>query len=145
MGREPFFFNLGALGAAFLMVVAAAAFGPDAAKGVGLGIGIAGLVVSLWFLGLLVHRRRFEGYREVRVLGHRVGVVSMLAGVITSIAIWEIIGAAVFTPAVSRWLTLANGIAIAVLASVGLIAHERNSERIVHVLEVVERPRRESW
>jgi hypothetical protein len=139
VGREPFFFNLGALGAAFLMVVAAAAFGPDAAKGVGLGIGIAGLVVSLWFLGLLVHRRRFEGYREVRVLGHRVGVVSMLAGVITSIAIWEIIGAAVFTPAVSRWLTLANGLLIALVGCAGLVTHEWSTERVVHVLEVFDR------
>jgi hypothetical protein len=106
---------------------------------VGLGIGIAGLVVSLWFLGLLVHRRRFEGYREVRVLGHRVGVVSMLAGVITSIAIWEIIGAAVFTPAVSRWLTLANRLLIALVGCAGLVTHEWSTERVVHVLEVFDR------
>ena len=38
--------------------------------------------------------------------------------VMASVAIWEIIGAAVFVPDVSRWLTLANGVVIATLACV---------------------------
>jgi hypothetical protein len=58
-----------------------------------------------------------------------------------SVAIWEIVGAATFTPDVSRWLTLANGLLIAALACGGLVAHEVCTERVVHVLEVVERPR----
>jgi hypothetical protein len=56
-----------------------------------------------------------------------------------SVALWEIVQAAVFPPDVSRWLTLANGLVVAVLACVGLIAHEAGSERVIHVLEVVER------
>jgi predicted TIM-barrel enzyme len=57
-----------------------------------------------------------------------------------SVAIWEIVGAAVFVPNVSRWLTLANGLLIATLACAGLIAQEICTERVVHVIEVVERP-----
>jgi len=44
--RQRFFFNLGAIGAAVMLIVASVAFGAGAAKGVELGIGIA-----------LVHRR----------------------------------------------------------------------------------------
>jgi hypothetical protein len=57
-----------------------------------------------------------------------------------SVAIWEIIGAAAFAPDVSRLLTLANGLVIAALACAGLVAHEVTTERVVHVLEVIERP-----
>jgi hypothetical protein len=60
-----------------------------------------------------------------------------------SVAIWEIVGATAFGPDISRWLTLANGLVIAALACAGLIAHEVCTERVVHVLEVVERPPRE--
>ena len=41
------------------------------------------------------------------------------------------------------WVTLGNGVAISFLACVGLIAQEISTERIVHVIEVVERPPRE--
>jgi predicted TIM-barrel enzyme len=57
-----------------------------------------------------------------------------------SVAIWQIVGVAVFAPHVSRWLTLANGLLIAALACAGLIAHEVCTERVVHIVEVVERP-----
>jgi hypothetical protein len=141
MGRQRFVFNLGALGVAMMLVLAAVAFGPRAGKWVALGIGIAGCVASLLFVALLVHERRFSGRVELRFRGHRFDVFSFLGGAMASIAVWEIVAAAVFQPRISRWLTLADGLVFAVLACAGLVVHEVSRERIVHVLEVVERPR----
>lgn len=143
MSQQRFFFSLGSLGAAVLLIVAAAAFGPAAVKGVGLGIGIAGCGVSLLFVALLVHHRRMDGDPEVHLFGRALGLWSILAGAISSVAIWEIVGAAAFDPGVSRWLTLANGLVIAALACVGMYALVVCTERVVHVLEIVERPPRE--
>lgn len=139
MGRDRFFFNLGALGAAFLLIVAAVAFGPGAVKGVGLGIGITCCAVSLWFVGAAVHRRRFDGYPELRIARRRVGLWSMLAGAIAAVAVWEIVQDVVFDYGVSRWLTLANGLLIAALGCAGLVVHEVSTERVVHVLEIFDR------
>jgi hypothetical protein len=144
MSRQVFFFNLGALGAAVMLIVGSVAFGPGAVKGVGLGIGASSLAVSLIFVGALVHHRRMAGHPEVWVFGRGVGLWSALIGVMASVAIWEIVGAAVFVPNVSRWLTLANGLVIASLACAGLVAHEICTERVVHVIEVVERPAHET-
>ena len=124
-----------------MLVLAAVAFGPHAAKWVGLGIGIMGCVTSSLFVALLVHERRFSGRVELRFFGRRVDVFSFLGGVMASIAVWEIVAASVFEPRVSRWLTLADGLVIGVLACAGLVLHEVSRERVVHVLEVVERPR----
>lgn len=143
VARQRFFFNLGALGAAFVLIVASVAFGPGAVKGVGLGIGIGCCVISLSYVTAGLHHRRFEGHFEVRVFGHVVGIWSMLAGVMATVAIWEIVGASVFVPDVSKWLTLANGVVIASLACAGLVMHEICTERVVHVLEIIERPDRE--
>jgi peptidoglycan biosynthesis protein MviN/MurJ (putative lipid II flippase) len=141
--HQRFFFNLGALGAAVLLIVSAVAFGPGGVRGVGLGIGIAGCATSLMFIAALVHRRRLEGDPELRLFGHVLGLWFILAGAMASVAIWEIVGATAFGPDISRWLTLANGLVIAALACAGLVAHEVCTERVVHVLEVVERPPRE--
>ena len=138
--RQRFFFNLGALGGAGLLIIAAAAFGPGAVKGVGLGIGIASCSLSLLFVAWLVHQRRLAGYLEFQVRGRGLGLWSVLAGLMASVAIWQVVGVAVFTAHVSRWLTLANGLLIAALACAGLIAHEICTERVVHIVEVVERP-----
>jgi hypothetical protein len=140
MSRQRFFFNLGALGAAVILIVGSVAFGPSAAKGVGLGIGAAGCAISLLFVGVFVHSRRLAGHPEFWLFGRGLGLWSTLAGGMASVTIWEIVGAAVFVPDVSRWLTLANGLLIAVLACAGLVAHEICTERVVHVIEVVERP-----
>ncbi len=144
MSRQRFFFNLGVLAAAVLLIVAAVAFGAGAVKGVGLGIGIALCAASLLFMSLLVHLRPGAGSLEVRLRRRRVGVWALLAGLMAGVATWEIVEAAVFNPSVSRWLTLANGLLIAALACAGLVAHEISTERVVHVIEVVERPRRDS-
>jgi hypothetical protein len=140
MSRQRFFFNLGVLVAAVLLIVAAAAFGPGAVKGMGLGIGSGGLAVSLLFMSALVHHRRLEGDPELEFFGAGRSLWSMLAGGVAGVATWEIVDASVFGPTVSRWLTLANGLLIAALAFAGLVAHEICSERVVHILEVVERP-----
>ena len=144
MSRQRFFFNLGVLVAAVLLIVAAAAFGPGAVKGIGLGIGSGGLAVSLLFMSLLVHHRRLEGEAEIEFFGTGRSLWSLLAGGVAGVATWEIIDVAVFNAAVNRWLTLANGLLIAALAFAGLVAHEICSERVVHILEVVERPSEEN-
>jgi hypothetical protein len=144
VAKQRFFFNLGVLGTGVVLIVAAAAFAPGAVLGVGLGIGIASCLVSLWFVADLVHRRRLEGYPELRAFGRRLGLWSTLAAGIAGVAVWEIVGAVVFAPEVSRWVTLANGLLIALLACAGLIAHEVCTERVVHVLEVVQRPDRDA-
>jgi hypothetical protein len=140
MSRQHFFFNLGALGAAVMLIVGSVAFGPEAVKGVGLGIGAAGCFLSLMFVGLLVHNRRLAGHPELSLFGRTLGLRSALTGGMATVAIWEIVAATVFVPDVSRWLTLANGLVIAMLACAGLVAHEISTERVVHVIEVVERP-----
>jgi hypothetical protein len=143
MSRQHFFFSLGALGAAVLLILAAAAFGPGAVKGVGLGIGIACSTISVSFTAVLRHQRRLADNSEHRVSGRVLGLWSLLGGATAAVAIWEIVGAAAFAPDVSRWLTLANGVVVATLACAGLVAHEIYTDRVVHVLEVVERPPRE--
>src|SRR5436305_14045033 len=124
MSRQRFFFNLGALGAAVLLIVGSVAFGPGAVKGVGLGIGAAACALSLLLAGAWVHTRRLAGHPELWLFGRGLGLWSTLAGVMASVAIWEIVQSAVFVPDVSRWLTLANGLVIATLACAGLVAHE---------------------
>ena len=66
MHRQRFFFNLGAIGAAVMLIVASVAFGAGAAKGVGLGIGIAGALFSLWFIAEAVHERHLDAGLTVR-------------------------------------------------------------------------------
>jgi hypothetical protein len=140
-----FFSNLGAFAVAVILIVAASGFPGEPLKWLALAAGILGLVFSGWQWAVMVHQRPLAGSLDVGVLGRTLSLWRALSGAIATFTTWQIVAAVVFAVSVSRWLTLANGIAIAVLASVGLIAHERNSERIVHVLEVVERPRRESW
>ena len=139
MSRQRFFFNLGVLLAAVLLFVAAAAFGPGAIKGMGLGIGSAGLAVSLLFMSVLVHQRRLEGYPVLKLFGHGMGLWSMLAGGVAGVATWEIVDVAVFNADVNRWLTLANGLLIAALGCAGLVLHEVTTERVVHCLEIFDR------
>ncbi|MFN8205014.1 MAG: hypothetical protein U0S48_20855 [Solirubrobacteraceae bacterium] len=141
--RQRFFFNLGTLGAGTMLVVASVAFGPRAAEGVGLGIGIAGIAASLWFLATLLHHRSLVGALEIRVLGHPLNLWAMLGGIVAGIATWQIVQVGVFAADVARWLTLANGCLVATLACAGLIVHEARSERVIHVLEVVQRPERD--
>lgn len=107
-----------------------------------LGLGTAGCATSLMFVGTLVHRRRFDGEPELR-LCRVLGPWSILAGAMATVAAAEIVGATAFGPAVGRWPALANGLVIAALACAGPVAHEVCTERVVNVIEVVERPPRQ--
>jgi hypothetical protein len=142
VSRQRFFFYLAVLAAAVLLIVASVAFSPEAVQGVGLGIGIASFAVSLVFMSVLVHQRGLEGCPELRIGRRALRLWSLLGGAVAGFSGWEIIQVAVFVAAVSRWLTLANGLVIAAIACAGLVAHEISTERITHVLEVVERPPR---
>lgn len=126
------------------LIVAAAGFEADALEGAGLGLGIAGLLVSLWSWAVLVHQRRLDGDPEFTIRGRAFGAWTTIAAGIAAVGVWETIAATIFAPTVSRWLTLGNGIAIACLSVAGLVVHECTCERVVHVLEVVERPRQDS-
>lgn len=139
MQHRRFFFNLGCLGGGGLMVLAAAAFGDEATRWVGLGIGIAGLLASLWFVAAVMHQRALAGDRVLRLLGHTVNPWSLLGGGVLSVCVWQTVQASVFTDVVAKWITLSNGLLAALLALIGLIAHENSSARVIHVLEVVER------
>ena len=139
MQRQRFFFNLGCLGGGGMLVIAAVAFGDGAARWVGLGIGVAGVLASLWFIGALVHQRRLDGARELRVFGRFVNPWSLLGGGVASVCVWQTVQTSVFAEGVAKWITLSNGLLAATLACVGLIVHETTSERVIHVLEVVER------
>jgi hypothetical protein len=137
--RIRFFSNLGAL-AVGVVLISAVGFSDAALERVGLGFGIAALAVSLWFSALSVHQRPLQNALDYPVLGRMLNLWRAVSAAIAALAIWEIAAVAVFDASVSRWLTLANGILIAFLALGGLIAHEHSSERVVHVLEIVERP-----
>jgi hypothetical protein len=139
LARQRFFFNLALLAASVLLIVASVAFGPGGARGVGLGIGIAECAGSLVFAAALVHQPRPQGYLAVRLFGRRISGWTLLVSLFAAIAVWEVVQTSVFPEDVSRWLTLANGLVVAVLASAGLVAHELSSERVVHVLEVIDR------
>jgi hypothetical protein len=137
--RQRFFFNLALLAASFLLIVASIAFGPGGARGVGLGIGIAECAASLLFAAALVHQPRLQGHFAFRLRGMRISGWSVLVWAFAVVAIWEIVQTSVFPPYVSRWLTLANGLVVAVLACTGLVANELSTERIIHVLDVIDR------
>jgi hypothetical protein len=55
------------------------------------------------------------------------------------VALWETVQSAVFVAAVARWLTFSNGLVLWALACTALIAHEISSERVIHVLQVIDR------
>jgi hypothetical protein len=140
--RQRFFFNLGAIGAAVLLIVGSVAFGPQALMGAGLGVGIGGTLASSWFTALAVHDRHLEGHLEVGLLRRSVGLWTLLAAALSAVSVWEVVQAAVFPADPAKWLTLANGVLVATLGCAGLIAHELCTERVVHFLQVTERPHR---
>lgn len=139
MQHGRFFFNLGMAGAAGLLILASVALGPDAVKGVGLGIGSASVLTSVAFVAAATHQRPLAGRSEFDLAGRSITLWSLLAATMGAVATWEIVQVAVFGPGPAKWLTLANGLIVGTLACAGLVAHEVSSERIVHCLEVVER------
>jgi hypothetical protein len=106
--------------AAAFLIVAQAAFTLPVIAALALGVSIGTLVVSLGVA---------YGYRT-----HLPTVVPAVA--IALVSVWSIVASRVFSEATVQNLTLADGLAVAGLALVGLIAHEFSTERVVHSFEV---------
>jgi hypothetical protein len=59
-----------------------------------------------------------------------------LDGLIALLGAWTIVEAFLFEGANLKWWSFASAVALAILSVVGLIAHESNTERVVHELSV---------
>jgi hypothetical protein len=100
--------------------VASTAFALFDIANLALGVGIGTLVVSL-----------FIAYR------YRDHVPSLVTGTVSAIvSAWTIVASQVFSLHEVQNLTLAEGLALAALAVIGLSANELSSERVVHSLTV---------
>jgi hypothetical protein len=60
----------------------------------------------------------------------------VLDGVIALLGVWSIVQAIVFEGSELEWFSFATAVALAGLATIGLIIHENGAERIVHELSV---------
>lgn len=117
-GRYFSFLSLGVAAAA--LVVASTSFALLDIANVTLGIGIGSLVVSL-----------LAGYR------YRAHVPSLVTAAAASVlGTWTIVSSQIFSLATVQDLALAEGLGFAVLALIGLIAHELNTERVVHSVSI---------
>ena len=59
-----------------------------------------------------------------------------LDGLIAVLGAWTIIEAFIFDGNDLKWWSFASAVALAVLSVIGLVAHESNTERVVHELSV---------
>jgi hypothetical protein len=59
-----------------------------------------------------------------------------LDGLIALLGAWTIVQAFIFEGNDLKWWSFASAVALAVLSVIGLIAHESNTERVVHELSV---------
>jgi hypothetical protein len=108
-----------ALAAAFL-VVASTAFAAVDIANVALGIGIGALVLSL-----------FVSYR------YRAHRASLMTGACSAaVSAWTVVASTVFPLQTVQNLTLAEGLALGLLATIGLTTNELRSEHVVHSLRV---------
>jgi hypothetical protein len=62
-----------------------------------------------------------------------------LDGLIALLGVWTIVEAFLFEGTNLKWWSFASAVALAILSVVGLIAHESNTERVVHELSVTTR------
>jgi hypothetical protein len=116
--RIRYFSFVALAGAAVFLIVASQAFAVLDIANLALGVGIGMLVVSA---ATAVRCRR-----HIPSL-----VVSALAAIVSA---WMIVASQVFSLDTVQNLTFAEALGIAVLALVGLTAHELSSERVVHSL-----------
>jgi hypothetical protein len=124
-----------ALGGAFL-VVDSFAWSPGAASDIGFAVSLAMLPVGL---ALLATARRTPQYVSLPARDLRVAAWQAIAMLAITIAGWNVVQSRIWDGGTARWLTFANGLAIAGVALAGLILHELSTERVVHSLEIVER------
>jgi uncharacterized membrane protein len=107
--------------AAFL-VVATYAFSPPTIAALSLGVGVGILAVSLGVAS------RYRNDLPSLVVN----------GAIAAVSAWMIVSSQVFSQTTVDNLTFASALAVGALAIVGLTAHELDTERVVHKLEVHE-------
>jgi hypothetical protein len=108
--------------AAAFLVVATYAFSLSTIAALSLGLGVAMLAVSL---GVAARYRS-----DVPSL--------VVSGAIAAVSAWIIVSSQVFAQSTVSDLTFASALAVGALAAVGLTAHELDTERVVHKLEVHE-------
>lgn len=108
--------------ASIFLVVATYAFSLSTIAALSLGVGVAMLAVSV---GVAIRYRN-----DLPSLAVSVGVAAVSA--------WMIVSSQVFAQSTVDDLTFASALAIGALAAIGLTAHEVDTERVVHRLEVHE-------
>jgi hypothetical protein len=108
--------------AAAFLVVATYAFSLSTIVALSLGLGIAMLAVSL---GVAARYRS-----DLSTL--------VVSGAIAAVSAWMIVSSQVFAQSTVDDLTFASALAVGALAAIGLTAHELDTERVVHKLEVHE-------
>lgn len=108
--------------AAAFLVVATYAFSLSTIAALSLGVGVAMLAVSL---GVAIR--------------YRTDLPSLaISGAIAAVSAWTIVASQVFAQSTVDDLTFASALAVGALAAIGLSAHELDTERVVHKLEVHE-------
>jgi hypothetical protein len=108
--------------ASAFLVVATYAFSLSTIAALSLGLGIAMLAVSV---GVAIRYRN-----DVPTLA--------VSGAIAAVSAWMVVSSQAFAQSTVDDLTFASAIVIAGLAVLGLTAHELDTERVVHRLEVHE-------
>jgi len=108
--------------AAAFLVVATYAFSLSTIAALSLGVGIAMLAVSL--------RVAIRYRNDLPSLA--------ISGAIAAVSAWTIVASQVFAQSTVDDLTFASALAVGALAAIGLSAHELDTERVVHKLEVHE-------
>ena len=106
------------VGGGFL-AVASRTFAASTAGWLGLGIGIAAVLLATAGFAVDGLRRRSIGY-----------------GVTTLVGAWTIVSSVVFSGTVQGWLVFADALALAAIALAELTVHEVTTERVVHTLVV---------
>jgi hypothetical protein len=59
-----------------------------------------------------------------------------LDALIALLGAWTIVAAVVFSGSTLKWVSFTDAVALAVLATAGLLVHEMSTERVVHELSV---------
>ena len=108
--------------AAAFLVVATYAFSLSTIDALTFGVGIAMLAVSL---GVAVRYR--DDLPSLAV-----------GGPIAAVSVWMVVSSLAFSNSTVDDLTFASALVVAALAAIGLTAHELDTERVVHKLEVHE-------
>lgn len=120
--------------AAGFLVVESYAFGAATASSIGFAVSIGMIALAGT---LLATARRARQYLSLPSRDLRVAAWEVISLATIAIAAWNVVQSRVFDAGTARWLTFADGLAMLVVAAVGLVLHELSSERVVHSLEVV--------